>query len=59
MVDSCPAPELDVTFTLVGRRDLQGDIPLALEPADAGVPDAGGPDGGASGDAGSGAPDAG
>lgn len=53
VVDSCPAPEIDVTFTLVGRRDLEGDIPLTLEPADAGVPDAG-----AAGDAGSDTPDA-
>lgn len=51
VVDSCPAAEIDVTFTLVGRRDLDGDIPLTLEPVDAGVSDAGVTDAGA-GDAG-------
>jgi hypothetical protein len=54
VVDSCPSANIDVTFTLVGRRNLEGDIPLTLEPADAGVTDAGSP-----GDGGNDAPDAG
>ncbi len=51
VVDSCPAPQIEVTFTLVGRRNLDGDIPLSLGPVDAGAPDAG-TAGDAGGDAG-------
>jgi hypothetical protein len=45
VTDSCPSANLDVTFTLVGRRNLDGDIPLTLAVPDAGSPaDAGAPD---------------
>jgi len=51
VMDVCPSASIDVTFTLVGRRNLDGDIPLALDARDAGSPpsDAGGPDAGADG----------
>jgi hypothetical protein len=51
VTDVCPSANLDVEFTLVGRRRLDGDIPLRLEPADAGAPSDAGP-------ADAGAPDA-
>jgi hypothetical protein len=49
VTDVCPSASIDVEFTLVGRRRLDGDIPLGLElrdagsdaaPSDAGAPDA-------------------
>jgi hypothetical protein len=54
VVDSCPSTDLDVTFRLVGRRLLDGELPSLPEPADAGA-DAGAPgsgDGGVAADAG-------
>jgi hypothetical protein len=48
VLDSCPSESVDATFTLVGRRNLDGDIPLSLDssdagpaPTDAGLADAG------------------
>jgi len=41
VMDVCPSASIDATFTLVGRRHLDGDIPLTLEPSDAGASDAG------------------
>jgi hypothetical protein len=49
VMDVCPSASIDATFTLVGRRNLDGDIPLGLAPQDAGVPssaDAGSADAG-------------
>jgi hypothetical protein len=48
VTDVCPSTDLDVEFTLVGRRRLDGDIPLTLAAPDAGAPtnDAGAPDAG-------------
>jgi hypothetical protein len=36
VLDTCPAESVDATFTLVGRRSLDGDIPLSLDTSDAG-----------------------
>jgi hypothetical protein len=63
IMDGCPSANLDVTFTLVGRRTLDGSIPIRIEGdagpdaappgADAGEPgDAGAPDSGADVDSG-------
>lgn len=46
VMDACPSASIDATFTLVGRRNLDGDIPLSLAPQDAGVADAGSADAG-------------
>jgi len=40
VVDSCPSADLDVTFRLVGRTLLDGELPSPPSPADAG-PDSG------------------
>ena len=36
VLDACPAESVDAVFTLVGRRNLDGDIPLSLDASDAG-----------------------
>jgi hypothetical protein len=36
VLDACPSESIDAIFTLVGRRNLDGDIPLSLESSDAG-----------------------
>jgi hypothetical protein len=44
VVDVCPAENVEVTFTLVGKSRLDGEIPLDVTPSDAGPsaqPDAG------------------
>lgn len=37
VVESCPAEEIEVTFTLVGKTRLDGEIPSSLPPSDAGT----------------------
>ncbi|HKO92386.1 MAG TPA: hypothetical protein VJU61_14585 [Polyangiaceae bacterium] len=37
VVNTCPSANIDATFTLVGRRRLDGDIPLGLPVSDAGA----------------------
>jgi hypothetical protein len=37
VVSTCPSANIDASFTLVGRRRLDGDIPLALPVSDAGA----------------------
>lgn len=48
VVNTCPSESIDAIFTLVGRRSLDGDIPLSLDTSDAGpaVGDAGPADAG-------------
>jgi hypothetical protein len=48
VLDACPSESVDAVFTLVGRRNLDGDIPLSLDTSDAGPApsDAGPADGG-------------
>ena len=44
VMNTCPSESVDAIFTLVGRRSLDGDIPLSLDSSDAGpVPSDGGP----------------
>ena len=54
VVDSCPSEDIDVTFHLVGRSRLDGELPNELPAGDAGVDagDAGSGDAGPSSDAG-------
>lgn len=50
IMDGCPSANLDVTFTLVGRRTLDGSIPIRIESdagADAAPPSADAGDAGA------------
>ena len=61
VVDSCPSPDIDVTFRLVGRTLLDGELPTPPQPGDAGADAAPEPgDAAAPNDAGAGdaAPDA-
>jgi len=37
VVESCPAENIEVTFTLVGKSRLDGEIPSSLPPSDAGT----------------------
>jgi hypothetical protein len=60
IMDTCPSANLDVTFTLVGRRTLDGAIPIHIEgdagadaaPSSNAVGDAGAPDSGTDVDSG-------
>jgi len=48
VVESCPSPDIEVTFTLIGKSLLSGEIPLDVPAPDAGpaAPDAGSTDAG-------------
>jgi len=50
VLDSCPSANIDVTFRLVGRTLLDGELPNQLPEADAGPHDAGPYDAGTSND---------
>jgi hypothetical protein len=58
MLDSCPASAIDVTFQLVSRRLLDGELPSVPATGDAGTANAGTTDAGPHADAGVGGADA-
>jgi hypothetical protein len=58
VVDTCPSADLDVTFRLVGRRRLDGELPSLPGPGDAGT-DAAAPNDGDAGTAADAAADSG